>query len=249
MLEGNGEYKEHPTPFGRKGGKSLLAKTIISLFPDVEDYDTYVEPFVGAGSIFFKLEREEGIQEILNDKDKRVMIILKELQTNSKGLNNAIKRSPISREYFNHIKGSNTPVHLVERFKTSFLADGDHYSKTAFIRPIRTDYSKFFQDRLKDVVLINEDFKKVVKNYDSPRTFFYLDPPYESIQKNDYPDYCTPNDVYNCVKNIKGKFAISYNDSHNIRQIFKDYKIVDLKTIYNNKSLNNAKQEIFITNY
>jgi DNA adenine methylase len=249
MLEGTGEFEKHPTPFGRIGGKSLLAKKIISLFPDVEDYDTYVEPFVGAGNIFFRLAPEKGILEVLNDKDKRVMIILRELQTNSKELNKAIRRQPISQEYFDHIKGSNKPVNLIEKFKTSFLGKGERYFITSLNRPIKTDYSKFFQDRLQDVVLTNEDFSKVIKDYDSTRTFFYLDPPYENIKRNDYPDYCTPEDVYNSIKNIKGLFALSYNDSAHIRQLFKDYKIIELKTIYNSNSFNKARQELFITNY
>jgi UPF0755 protein len=70
MLIGGAEYEKHPTPFGRCGGKSLLAPKIISLFPDVEDYNVYIEPFVGAGNVFFRIEKEEGIKEVLNDKDK-----------------------------------------------------------------------------------------------------------------------------------------------------------------------------------
>ena len=42
------------TPFGRVGGKRFLSKYIISLFPD--SYSTYVEPFFGAGSVFFKIK-------------------------------------------------------------------------------------------------------------------------------------------------------------------------------------------------
>ena len=38
------------TPFARIGGKSKLAMQIINYFPD--NYDLYVEPFVGAGNIF-----------------------------------------------------------------------------------------------------------------------------------------------------------------------------------------------------
>lgn len=247
MLIGGAEYEKHPTPFGRVGGKSLLASKIISLFPDTEDYDTYIEPFVGAGNIFFRIEKEEDVKEVLNDKDKRVMIVMKELQTNSKGLNKAIKRGPISQEYFNHIKGSIKPANIIEQFKSSFLQKGLAYTESS--HDIKTDYSEFFQDRLKGVVLLNEDFSKVIKDYDSPMSFFYIDPPYESLQRTDYPDYCTPEQVYNAVKHIKGKFAISYNDSSNIRRIFKDYKIIELKTIYNNQSFNKAKQELFITNY
>jgi len=33
--------------------------------------------------------------------------------------------------------------------------------------------------RLKNTIILNKDYKKLIKEYDSPLTFFYLDPPYE----------------------------------------------------------------------
>ena len=249
MLEGGTEYQKGKTPFARKGGKSLLAKEIISLFPDVKAYDTYVEPFVGAGNIFFRTVKEPGITEVLNDKDKRVTIVFKELKTNSKELNNKIKRGIISREYFEHNKGSLKPNNIIEVFKSSMFSTGENYAQSAGTRPIKTDYSVFFQDRLKDVIITNQDFNKVIKDYDSKRTFFYLDPPYESIKQVDYPDYCTPEDVYKSIKSIKGLFALSYNDSPNIRSIFKEFNIKTLQTSYNTEQGPKKVSEVFITNY
>lgn len=57
-------------PFGRMGGKRLLALRIINLFPD--NYDVFVEPFLGAGNIFFRLKHnpEEVYDAIKNIKGK-----------------------------------------------------------------------------------------------------------------------------------------------------------------------------------
>jgi len=242
---GGTDYAKTKTPFERMGGKSLLAKRIIGYFPDTEDYDIYVEPFVGAGNIFFRTAPEEGIKEIINDKDKRVYLVLKGLQEDGQKVNKGIKRGIVSREYWDSIKGSKKPADIITVLKNSFLAQGVNYASN----PIKTDYSEFFEDRLEGVTILNENFSSVIKKYDSPRTLFYLDPPYESLKKKDYPDYCTPEDVYKSCKSIKGFFVLSYNDSSNIRSIFKEFKIIELKTLYNNESNNQTKQELLILNY
>jgi DNA adenine methylase len=248
-LQGGTDYVKTKTPFGRMGGKSLLAKRIIEYFPDTEDYDIYVEPFVGAGNIFFRTVPEEGIKEVINDKDRRVYLVLKGLQEDSQKVNKEVKRGLVSKEYFEHIKGSKKPADIITVFKNSFLQQGNYHVPNELPRPIKTDYSEFFEDRLKGVTILNEDFSNIIKKYDSPRTLFYLDPPYESLTKKDYPDYCTPEDVYKSCKGIKGFFVLSYNDSSNIRSIFKEFKIIELKTLYNNTSNNQTKQELLILNY
>jgi site-specific DNA-adenine methylase len=53
--------------FGRTGGKHFSKKSILPFIKDLE-YDTYIEPFVGAGSIF--LGRNKKVKtEIINDYD------------------------------------------------------------------------------------------------------------------------------------------------------------------------------------
>ena len=57
------------------------------------------------------------------------------------------------------------------------------------------------------------DFEEVIKKYDSDKTFFYCDPPYFKTEK-----YYTNHDfgketherLANSLKNIKGRFALSY---------------------------------------
>ena len=50
----SGSGKTLKAPFGRMGGKSKLKKIIINeYFPKNYENMTYVEPFVGAGNIYF----------------------------------------------------------------------------------------------------------------------------------------------------------------------------------------------------
>lgn len=127
--------------------------------------------------------------------------------------------------------------------KMSFFAQGKSYN-----------YPKETQDfilknRLKDVKITHLDFQTLIKKYNKPTTFFYLDPPYE--ESEDYSNSVNPEDVYNAVKMIKGKFMLSYNDSPLIRKLFKEYNIHTIETTY--ESTANIKKrvisEVYITNY
>lgn len=254
LLEGGAEFQKANTPFGRTGGKSRLAEQIIRMFPDTKDYNTFVEPFVGAGNIFFRIEKDNQIREIINDKDPRVIRIFKALKKDPISFNDKIKRDFISKEYFESIKGSIKPEDDIILLKNSYRGDAkryvDSHKGTATHNKVIQDYTKNFGERLADTIILNTDYKKVLQEYDSPKTLFYLDPPYESLTKNDYTNYVEPSGVFDSVKGLKGFVAISYNDSENIRSLFKNWYIKELETKYEtvNDSPNKVV-ELFITNY
>lgn len=62
--------------------------------------------------------------------------------------------------------------------------------------------------------IYNMDYKKIIEKYDSESTFFYLDPPYfkkESYYINhDFTEIDNHKELSDIVRNIKGKFALSY---------------------------------------
>jgi site-specific DNA-adenine methylase len=61
----------------------------------------------------------------------------------------------------------------------------------------------------------NKDFCDVVKQYDSPTTYFYMDPPYwktENYYSNHDFDVNDHIRLAECMKGIQGKFSLSYYD-------------------------------------
>ena len=61
----------------------------------------------------------------------------------------------------------------------------------------------------------------------------------------------TIEEVYNAVKNIKGKFLISYDDVPEAKQVFKQFNIIRVETRYN-KGTGGATLgacELLIANY
>ena len=73
-----------------------------------------------------------------------------------------------------------------------------------------------FQKKLKRINFVkNMDYSEVIKKYDSPTTYFYVDPPYwktenyyskHDFDRDDHEKLCTQ------LKTIKGKFGLSYYD-------------------------------------
>ncbi len=109
-------------------------------------------------------------------------------------------------------------------------------------------------DRLRHVIIENKDFESLIIQYDRPDAFFYLDPPYYETEGH-YVVVFTKEDhtrLRNVLKNIQGKFLLSYNDCEFIRELYRDFYIESC-TRANNMALryDNEAQfpEVLISNY
>lgn len=71
-----------------------------------------------------------------------------------------------------------------------------------------------YQEHFEKITFVeNLDFEKVVEKYDSPTTYFYMDPPYWKTEnyysKHDF-DVDDHKRLSNVLKSIQGKFGLSY---------------------------------------
>ena len=69
----------------------------------------------------------------------------------------------------------------------------------------------------------NKDFQEVVEKYDSPTTYFYMDPPYwktENYYSNHDFDVNDHTRLAECIKGIQGKFSLSYYDFPKLSEWF-----------------------------
>lgn len=82
------------------------------------------------------------------------------------------------------------------------------------------EYRKHF-DRINFVE--NSDFEEVVKKYDSPKTYFYMDPPYwktENYYSNHDFDVNDHKRLAEVLNNIQGKFGLSYYDFPQLEEMY-----------------------------
>ncbi len=243
----------------RLGGKSRLKKEIVNnYFP--EDYVcmTYVEPFVGGGSIFFY--KNPSVLEVINDLDENIYTIF----NGAKKYDNLDIKNRLdgvyTKEQFNIIRDSKLDDEFEKFCRTYYLLKNSILGKGTTWKDDRPKMNvklEGYKERLEDVVIYNTDYKELIVKYDSPDTFFYLDPPYEE-SKGLYNHYdINMFEMYSILSKIKGKFLISYNNSENVREIFKNYNIKEVVTKYNSGMYSKGSRakgsrdvvELLISNY
>lgn len=217
----------------RIGGKVLLKKKIVNqYFPSSNTYKTYVEPFVGGGSIYF-FKNKDGHKEVINDLDPSIYQLFKGFQKYAdNGLAEDVN-GDYTQEDFDKIKNSNPTTDYDKFLKTyllyklSYFGRGDSFGKPR----INTKFPAY-KERLDGVTILNEDYKKVIKDYDSKDTFFYLDPPTtEQTGRFNYPAIDV-QELANICKSIKGKFLLSLANTKIKKELFKDFTIKSIPTKY-----------------
>ncbi len=115
---------------------------------------------------------------------------------------------------------------------------------------------KFRQHFDKITFVENMDFQEVVEKYDSPTTYFYMDPPYyktEDYYSNHIFTIETHERLATCLQNVEGKFSLSYYDFPQLSEWFpKDeyhWEQKDFSKAASTKKEKNKGTEILIMNY
>ena len=108
-------------------------------------------------------------------------------------------------------------------------------------------------DRLQPIVVENQDFEALIKHYDSPETFFYLDPPYYTTEYMYAVNFAREDHqrLRECLGKITGKFLLSYNDCREIRELYEGFSFFDFqrKNMMANRYEKDPLGEVTIANY
>jgi DNA adenine methylase len=108
------------------------------------------------------------------------------------------------------------------------------------------------------VIVENLDFRELAKRYEPQEgDCWYLDPPYVVAgERGDYyfhdftqEDHDGLKEVCDQIDKNKGYFMVSYDDRNVIRELFKNYYVNEIKTVYAGSSDKTEKIELVITNY
>ncbi len=239
-------------PFSWPGGKSKLKKRIIVEIPP---HKTYVEPFVGGGSVLFAKPLAE--KNVINDLDKNLINFYKDLKNNGCKTAKSCKL-PTTKKQFDELDEKN-PCGLMGQIKTSYGGKRKTFHPGTYERPHTTKNPKRQcndqQTKLKKTSILNNDFEIVLEKYNKKDTFAYLDPPYvgsENFFKSGGDD-ASPEKVCKCLKKFKGKFLLSYNDNPRVKKACKDFEIKKIDTKYEmqRKQTGTMKpvKELLIRNY
>lgn len=106
-------------------------------------------------------------------------------------------------------------------------------------------------ERLLNVQLECLPYQEILRKYDRPFVFFYLDPPYFGLPYYKFnfngKDY---GELAGLLKGLKGRFLLSLNDRPEVRKIFGGFKIHGLSFAYSSqRKAGKVYKEVLISNY
>lgn len=217
------------SPIIRIGGKANIAKQIVEIFPP---HECFVDVFMGACHVTLNKPQNTSKVEVINDKDTQITNLFQVIKKNPMQLREQILDMPVSRQYFKDLYNMNPlPSEDVARAaRTFYLIRNSQYGDArngfrtyANRKPSKTmariaDEIVFIQDRLKDIIIENMDYRKLIKKYDSigkEKVLYYIDPPYivKNRPKGYYDIPFTKEDnrrLCELAKTICGKVIISH---------------------------------------
>lgn len=233
---------------GYIGGKRQLAKRLVAAISQTP-HDTYAEPFIGMGGVFFR-RTSMPRAEVINDRNGEVVTLFRILQRHYPQFMDMLRFQISSRKEFERLKASDpttlTDLERAARFLyLQRLAFGGKVSGQTFGVSVgmsaRFNLTKLaptleeVHERLAGVVIENLDWLEFIDRYDRPGTLFYLDPPYHGGE-GDYGRGLFERDQFEVMadrlRRLKGKFILSINDVPDIRKAFVGFGIDDVELTY-----------------
>jgi DNA adenine methylase len=243
----------------RLGNKSKLAAKIIPYFPA---HKIYIEPFFGAGGMFFN--KPKAKYNMVNDLDSDVFNLFQVVMNQKEELEKAFYIMPISEDLFQYWRKNKEEDPIKKAIRFLFLSNYGYMGKTETLHLSFNNNSNIIlseinkaTEKLFNVIITNKDFRVLFKSIvyrqeeiEKNRTFIYCDPPYLGTNNN-YSDSFTETDsidLFNCLQETGCKFAMSEFDTPFILNQAKE-RGLNVIIIGERQNLKNRRTEILITNY
>ena len=225
------------------GEKSKFASFITPNIPT--DISTYVEPFGGMFGVFFSLDfsKFKNVNFIYNEinylnynlfdllrYDIRFIEIIKGIKVDKERYQKAL------REIFTETDRMTFAINwlIVLTCSAPNEIGKDSWRGDTEFEVFKLKWKAYEPHLNKISEILNVDYKEVINKYDSPETFFYLDPPYMGREKyyiNHDFDENSHYELSHILNNIKGRFALSYYYFDGIKELYPNCRFESKKTI------------------
>ncbi|PTQ90283.1 DNA adenine methylase [Agitococcus lubricus] len=244
------------------GGKSKLAREIISLMPA---HNCYCEVFGGAGWVMFK--KTPSNVEIINDINKELTNLYRVIKHHFDEFIRQFEYLLICRDEYERLKlippETLTDIQRAVRYyylvRLSYGGKAvEHNFTVAATRLPPINLSSIKEEleqahrRLQRVTIENQHYAKIIERFDLPDTLFYLDPPYFDCENYYGKGIFNKKDfelLRDQLRSIKGKFILSLNNVPEIRDIFSEFHLVETSVRWSLGKEYNAANEVIIMNF
>ena len=225
------------------GEKSKFANFIIPNIP--KNISTYVEPFGGMFGVFFSLNfmKFKDVKFIYNDYNFLNSNLFNQMKLDTDFVD-LLEDIKVDKEFysltlknlFNDKDEKQLAVDWLIILTCSSMNKIGHdcwVNDNEFeIFKLKFKAYKHLIDKIENIH--NMDYKKIISMYDSESSFFYLDPPYKG-KENYYINHnfnCDSHkELADILKNIKGRFLLSYWYFDGIEDLYSWCKIETKSTL------------------
>jgi len=183
-------------PFLRwTGGKNWIIKHLSTLISKIE-FNSYHEPFIGGGSVFFSLNNIKN--SYLSDCNSELINTYKQVKDNPKRVVNYLKKFPQNKEFYYCLRNKEIKSNIKKAAKFIFLnktsfngiyrvnTDGIYnvpYGKRSFNLEVISELIYSCSDQLRNSVISCKDFSESISKI-KENDLVYLDPPYTISHNN-----------------------------------------------------------------
>jgi len=276
---------EKPKPFVKwVGGKRQLLKQFrdMGLYPP-DDFNpltnTYFEPFVGGGAVFFDLLPKKAE---LSDLNNELVITYNVIKNDVDALVQSLKKYKYEKEHYLKVRTKDpktlSDIDVASRFiflnRTCFNGMYRVNSKGGFNVPFGKYTNPIICDKenlrrvskaLQKVTIKNQDYRAVLKNA-KKGDFVYFDPPYYPVSKTaSFTSYTTDAFLEKEQTELRDTFVelykrgcfvmLSNSDTPFINELYSSIKGIKVSKVAAGRAINSnaAKRgkisEVLITNY
>ena len=225
------------------GEKTKFSQFITPNIPT--DISIYVEPFGGAFGVFFSLDYDKyaNVDFIYNDINNLNYNLFTQFQSN-KDFIDLVKSTKVDEEFYRFsLKGIITTKDdallalqwlVVLTCSNPYEIGQDSWRSDKEFEIFKMKHRAYKPKIDRITSIYSTDYKDIIDKYDSPETFFYVDPPYKGKEKY-YINHEFGTDSHlelaEMLNNIQGRFLLSYYDFDGLRELYPNCRFEFKKTI------------------
>jgi DNA adenine methylase len=263
-------HKTNCSPLRYPGGKTRACKILDSVICkhfNLQLFDTFVSPFFGGGSFEFYVQNKYNFRLCVNDKFIPLYNFWKQIKADKQQLSSELRKiTTITKEDFTNYRKSivelndNTLQQAIQYFiinRCSFSGStlsGGFSEEASKKRYTPSSIDKIEALDFSSIDIHNFDFEYFIKTFTTDKSIIFLDPPYYLNKKSklygnngDMHEHFNHQELFDVIK-TKRNWIITYNNCEYIKNLYKDYIILEVNWSYGMNKSKTSSEIIIVSN-
>lgn len=257
------------SPLRYPGGKTRACKiidNILKKYFNLDEFDNLISPFFGGGSFEFYFQNKYNYKLIVNDKFIPLYNFWMQIKINKYDLCHELRKiEKITKEDFINYRKTILELNnnILEKAKQYFIINRCSFSGATLsggfsLEASTKRYTSSSIDRiekldLSNIELYNLNFEEFISKKSNEKSIIFLDPPYylDKYSKlygnnGDMHENFNHEQLFNLIK-TKKNWILTYNNCDYIKNMYKDYIILEVDWSYGMNKSKKSSEIIIIS--